>query len=259
MGVRTLFCCLAFLLLLPNFINFSFERDPEYNNEELYDPELGYITSISSLLAHTDSVASKKQIKQGTAEYGLVVANTIRRRFYHGFSVFNFNENWMAVVAQMYFGKNLANPVEPEDILQFPFAGCSQQAIVLMKAMKEKQVAYRSIGFPHHYATELKFDNTWYFFDTDMEPDMRLVDRKEKNWGQSPDKLKKYYKSSMAELNWGLGNDETLMIGSVNANPAPNATLFQHVTNVLSKTLWLLPLMLAFSIRIRKAKGYQLA
>ncbi|CAN5304402.1 hypothetical protein BH20BAC1_BH20BAC1_00420 [soil metagenome] len=251
MGLRFFFFILAIFLLLPNFFNFSIEANPVYNKRELFDPAMKHLNSLDKILAFADSLATANNIPEQSPQYGILVANIIRERFYHGFSVYNLRENWIAALLHSGLGKNLANPVDPADILQYPYAGCSQQAIVLMKAMHIKNIPYRSLGFPHHYAVELFIQNSWYFFDPDMEPKMQIPERNEDQWQKSPDSLKKYYHFNMAHLNWGLGSSENVQIGVINAEPAPNALLFQQITKVLSKTLWLIPLMFAFCIRIK--------
>lgn len=249
MQLRIILVCFSALLWLPNFIDFSFEKRPLFCNSELYEPGLNSLNSLSKIIEYTDSVADARNVKKNCPEYGVIVSNTIKKRFYHGFSVLGFKENWLASLTQKCLGKNLAKPVEPDEILTFPFAGCSQQVIILMSIMKAKNIPYRSVGFPHHYAVELFLNKAWYFFDPDMEPNMLIDDRLEKNWKRSPDSLKKYYQLSQSQLNWGLGTSSDIQVGAANAAPAPNAKLFQKITFVLSRTLWLLPLLLAFSIK----------
>ena len=233
---------LTLLLLLLNFFNFSIKKNPTYNNIELFDSSLLHLTSIDKLIGYTDSIAVKKNVKEGTLQYGILASNIIRKRFYHGFSVYSFRQNWMAAFAQYLIGRDLASPVNSGDILKYPFAGCSQQAIVLMDVMKKKNISYRSVGFPHHYALELKFNKDWYYFDPDMEPKINASERLEDNWNQCADSLKKYYSRSLGLLDWGFGKSQLVKVGKVDADPAPNASIFQYVTKFLSKTLWIFPL-----------------
>lgn len=230
------------MLFLLNFVNFSIEKYPPYNNIELFDSSLSYLNTVQKLTDYTDSSAVKKNIKVGSLQYGILASFIIKNRFYHGFSVYNFRQNWIAACTQLLIGKDVASPVNPGDILQYQFAGCSQQAIILMDIMKSKNISYRSIGFPHHYAVELNFDNDWYFFDPDMEPNIKAKERAEEKWNQSADSLKKYYALSVNHLDWGFGKSQKVDIGKINAKPAPNASIFQSVTKFLSKTLWIFPL-----------------
>jgi hypothetical protein len=242
--MKPLTLLLALLLFLPLLFNISPGGTPVYNNKEKFDPSLSRLNSLHRLINYSDSSAIANQTKIGSLSYGVLVASILRKRFYHGFSYYTFQNNWIAVASQYIFGKELASLVNPEEILKFPYAGCSQQAIVLMAVMKDKKIPYRSVGFPHHYATELQFKNNWYFFDPNMEPQIKVNERKEDKWKRSADYLKKYYNGNNQYLNWAFGNSVPIIFGRPNADPAPHASIFQAVTKYLSKILWILPLFL---------------
>ncbi len=245
---------LSLLFLLPLFFNISLEKKPVYNNKELFDPSLAHINSIQSLLNFADSSARREHIKNGSLGYAVLVSCILRKRFYHGFSNYTLQQNWIAAAGQLVFGKNIASPVNPNEILKYPYAGCSQQAIVLMEIMKRKNISYRSVGFPHHYATELNFKNTWYFFDPNMEPTIKDKERSQKKWKGSAEFLKRYYKGNCEYLDWAFGKSEPVIFGIPNAEPARNAYVFQTVTKYLSKILWIFPLIIFVSPRKQKAK-----
>jgi hypothetical protein len=136
--------------------------------------------------------------------------------------------------------------------MKHPYAGCSQQAMILMEVMRRKGIDYRKIGFPHHYALELRFGSHWYYFDPNMEPVMNLAQRDHQNWKGNSDSLKKYYdKDKYPELSYQLGNNYTVEVGPVNDIPARNLNLFQNITAVLSKTAWCFPLLFLFVRRKR--------
>ena len=244
--MKCLFFLLAVILFLPVFFNISPVKQPAYNNKESFDPSLTKINSIEKLTAYSDSAADKNHIQIGSLGYGVLVSSILRKRFYHGFSYYTLQKNWIAVTAQLLFGRDLAAPVNADDILKYPYAGCSQQAIVLMKVMKLKNVPYRSVGFPHHYATELNFKNNWYFFDPNMEPEIKVNEREEDKWNSSADILKKYYTGDYEYLDWAFGKSAPIIFGKPNADPAPNASFFQTITGVLSKILWAFPLFFVF-------------
>ena len=234
---------LALLLFLPLLFNIPPEKNPIYNKKEIFDPSLSKINSIQKLINYSDSSANINHIKISSLEYGVLVGSILRKRFYRGFSYYTLQENWLAVTAQIFFGRGLAAPVDPDEILKFPYAGCSQQAIVMMSVMKEKHVPFRSVGFPHHYATELCFKNNWYFFDSNMEPKIKEKESKQANWKGSADYLKKYYRGNHSYLNWAFGKSVPIVFGIPNADPAPHASIFQGITKYLSKILWILPLL----------------
>jgi hypothetical protein len=233
---------LALLLFLPLLFNISFGKKPVYNKKELFDPSLSTINSVQRLVAYSDSIANANHIKPSSLGYGVLVGSILRKRFYHGFSNYTLQQNWFAVTAQLFLGRGLAAPVDPDEILKYPYAGCSQQAIVMMAVMKAKKVPFRSVGFPHHYATELCFKNNWYFFDSNMEPKINEKERKEKYWKGSADSLKKFYAGDHQYLNWTFGNSVPVIFGITNTDPAPRAYLFQDITKYLSRFLWMIPL-----------------
>ncbi|MGZ4091107.1 MAG: hypothetical protein ACXVNO_10340 [Bacteroidia bacterium] len=241
--MKLLSLLLALLLFLPLLFNISPWEKPVYNNKEIFDPSLSKINSITKLIGYSDSAANINHIKIGSLGYGVLVGSIIRKRFYHGFSYYPLQKNWLAVTAQFIFGRGLASPVNPDEILKYPYAGCSQQAIVMMSVMKEKKVPFRSVGFPHHYATELYFKKNWYFFDSDKEPKIRKEERKQAYWKGSADSLKKFYREDYQTLNWTFGNSVPVIFGIPNADPAPHASIFQTITKYLSKILWIFPLL----------------
>jgi hypothetical protein len=244
MGKKLIAILLVATFSIPIFLDYSPEKAPVFTHTEQFDPSYSRLNSVRKLEVYADSVAAVRRIKPDSLAYGILVANILRKRFYHGFSAYSCKENWLASLAQYCFGHNLAYPVIPDDILKFPYAGCSQQAIVLMKVMRDKNIPYRSVGFPHHYATELFFGHDWYFFDPDMEPIIKPNERMETSWKESGDSIKKYYsRFGSKKINWAFGNSLPAIIGHVNADPAPHAEIFQVTTKYLSKLLWIFPFL----------------
>jgi len=242
---------ISILLLLPNFFNVTLEEKPGYNKIEIYNPSLSSINSVQKLIDYSDSISQKKYA-HNSLEYAMVVSNVLEQRFYHGFSVYSLQKDWIAAVTQYLVGHDVANPVNPEDILKYPYAGCSQQAIVLTAVMKRNKVHFRSLGFPHHYTTELQFNNSWYYFDTDMEPDMSEADRNLIYWKHDADSLKKFYHKNPTVAEWAFGNSQKAIVGKIDAEAAPNASLFQNTTKYLSKLLWVFPLIIVAYPRKKK-------
>ncbi len=248
--MKIMLIAISVLFLLPNFFKVHLEEKPVYDHKELFNPQLSYINSVSKLIEVTDSTAAKNKIEQGTLSYAVTASYIIRNRFYHGFSTYPLNENWIAAVSQKVFGYGLDCIVKPDDILKYSYGGCSQQSIVLMELMKRKSIAYRSVGFPHHYATELSLGGNWFFFDPNMEPNIPDAERQENKWNCCADSLKKYYDTTrFHNLDWIFGKNLKITLSNTNAVLAPNANLFQSTTKYLSKTLWLFPLLIVFSRR----------
>lgn len=106
---------------------------------------------------------------KNTLEYFQFIDDIIRKRFYHGYSYYNWDENPIAYLAGKIFWADLSAIVIPDDILKHPMAACSQQSIVMMEALKQRNIPYRMVGFKHHYALEAFIENEWRFFDANME------------------------------------------------------------------------------------------
>ena len=203
---------------------------------------------------YVDEAAALKNIDINSAEYNVLLAYIISCRFYHGFSHWKLNENWIAALGEKVTGIGLSCKVQPNEIMQNPYAACSQQALVMMEILKRKKTDYRKVGFPHHYALEVKNNGRWYYFDPNMEPYMNLSQRLHEDWKESNDSLKKYYDvTKHTSLSYQFGNAQKAEFGPVNEVPAQRLWLFQSVTGVLSKTLWCFPLLFLF-VRSRRAK-----
>jgi hypothetical protein len=255
MKAKTTLIAFAVLLLAPNFIDIDINGKPVHNKVERFDPRLANINSMDKLEKYVDAEAALKHITPGTEKYAALLAWVISCRFYHGYSHYSLSENWIAAVAEKTIGYGLASKVDPEEIMEHPYAACSQQAIVMMAILKKKNIDYRKVGFPHHYALEAKIDNHWYYFDPNMEPDITLGERLHENWNGSNDNLKKYY-TKHGNVNWEFGNNQEAVVGVTNESPAKHAGIFQTTTKILCKILWIVPLYFAFARKRRKVTLY---
>ena len=245
--IRPVFIFLSLLLAIPNFIKKDINAQIPYDNKEKYIPELSSINSIEKLEKYVDDSASALHIEQHSPEYALLLSNAISNRFYHGFSHWKLNENWIAAVGEKITGIGLSCKVEPEVMLVHPNAACSQQALVMMNILEKKHINYRKVGFPHHYAIETNSGNGWYYFDPNMEPAMTLPQRKEESWKGMNDSLKQFYSAQKhINISYQFGNNLPAVFGPVNEHPAKHVLLFQKITAVLSKILWIIPLVLLF-------------
>jgi hypothetical protein len=254
--MRSLLLTISILMLLPNLLPVTLQADATYNGKELYNPNLHHLTSVQKLTDYADGIAATQKIRGNSLQYAKIVSDVIKNRFYHGFSHYSLRQNWMASIGELVFGHNLAAIVDPDLILQHPSAGCSQQSIVFMEIMSRKGVDYRSILFPHHFASELRFGNDWYYFDPNMEPNIPDSVRKETVWKSSTDVLKQYYNREIyAELDYAFGESNNIRRSAVNATQAPKARIFHVVTGFLSKVLWIAPLILMYYARRKQARN----
>lgn len=236
-----------------------------YDQAEDFDPHLTRLNTVKKLTSYCDSSFEEKFFA-GTDEdfekvYAEVALNVVRKRFYHGYSVYGFNNNYMAMFAENVSVEGLSAIVIPDDILDYPYAACSQQSIVLMEILKAKNIKTRKVGFKGkqggHFCFEVYYAGAWHFFDPDMEPDDALLASHNRPGiaylTKHPDLLKAAYKqypvSKVDDLfaNYWYGKPDTFS--------APKARIFQYVTKFLSYTLWSF-FLLAFVYTRRKYKQY---
>jgi len=254
---RTALVLLTIVLLVPNFIPVDINTVLAYDGKEAFDPSLSRINSIQKLTDYIDLEAEKQGIKSGTLDYAVLTETVIKKRFYHGFSHYTLQQNWIAALAEKFIGYGLGSIVKPDDIITYPNAACSQQSIVMVEVLHSKQYDYRSVGFPHHFALEFGVGYQWYYFDPNMEPKISQSDRAQQVWNGDPKRLCSYYdKNRFNDLDWKLGSNQ-VTYGKVNEPIAADATIFHSMTGFLSKTFWLMPLLMLL-YPLRKTMGRRL-
>lgn len=253
--MRTLLLLLSFLFTIPLFINKDVFVNEPYNNTEQFNQQLSSLQTIEQLANYIDSIAVTFSVSSLSPEYGIIVENVVSNRFYHGFSHYRLNENWIAVVGEKLTGIGFASKVEPAAIVKHPHAACSQQAIVMMELLKRKNIPYRKVCFPHHFALEAKFNGQWYYFDTDMEPVISVEDRKHTHWMGNNDLLKQFYNKKYYNVDYQLGNHKKAIIGRENENIAANQKVFNKVAFTASRFIWLLPFLGWVWLTLRKRKN----
>ncbi|MBL7731244.1 MAG: hypothetical protein JNM88_08710 [Chitinophagaceae bacterium] len=270
LGLQVLLFCLFNAALLATIVQLSgvsgpFDhlnyKKPEYNNVEEYDPSLQRINSSTSLITYCDSLynSSFSDNKGGAFErhYADIVSSVIRKRFYHGYSHYSVSDNYLSVLFSRATLDGYSAIVIPEDILKHPNAACSQQSIVMMDVLKRKGLQTRKVGFSGktagHFCFEVYYDGGWHFYDTNMEPDVALL-----NAHNRPDiatlvndkelLLKAYSRYPKEKV---LDVFSAYSYGTPNAFSAPRGLIFQKAAKFLSYTLWIF-FLTAFIIVRRK-------
>lgn len=236
-------------------------HEPTYNLVEEFDPSLQRLNNIEKLTAYVDSVYADKTYTNKDVEfetdYPLVATQVVRKRFFHGYSLYGFGNNHVAMLASKASIGGLSAIVLPNDILKFPYAACSQQSIVLMNVLQQKGFRTRKVGFlgklGGHFCFEVLYNGAWHFVDPNMEPDMAVLDAYNQPGidflSGHPDILLRAYKQYPREKVLDLFTSYTY--GKVNAPAAPNAFIFQKVTKFLSYTIWTFFLVLFILVRKR--------
>jgi hypothetical protein len=246
---------LSAVLLGLNFLSLHFVINDETSHSwEKFDTNLvRSIRSVDDVVAYADSVAEGKKVKRGSLEYAIELDNVVKNRFTHGYSHYGFNENWIAATAGLVW-KNFSAIVIPDDLLKYPYGSCSQQSIVLMECLKRRGISYRTVYFNSHFALEAKLGNDWFFFDPDMEPALTLSTITNFDSLSKSEKLYKIYKAYSDTLTIKK-KLSTYSYGKINARQAPKSVFFHNLTKILSKSLWLIPLLAFFSLRWKRKKS----
>jgi hypothetical protein len=236
-------------------------NEPVYNQTEEFDLSLSKINSIEKLVKYCDSlylgtsfINNQNEVER---DYTNIVSAVVRKRFYHGYSQYGFSSNYMSLLLSRLSIPGLNAVVIPDDIMKYPFAACSQQSIVMMEVLRSKGFNTRKVSFrgkiSGHFCFEVYYDGGWHFYDTNMEPDVNLLNR----YGRPdiaylvnhPDILVQAY--SQYPQNEILDIFPTYSYGQINKFPAPRAMLFQKLTKFLSYIVWFFFLSLFLIVRLK--------
>lgn len=202
-------------------------------------------------LKHTKDTSNKREVLES-------LTYLARHRFIHAYSVYNMQENWMAVLAGKLIWKDLAAKVIPDDILQEKAAACSQVSIVIMAACKQLGIPSRKVGLVGHYTTEALIEGKWYFIDADLKPDFKSINgRKSLEEILHNKEIFKLYANTQLDSAEISKKFARIHYGKTNSLHAPKAYLFHVVTKFLSHWLWLLPL--GYAIHFYRRRQYILA
>ncbi|MBS1759490.1 MAG: hypothetical protein JST23_05125 [Bacteroidetes bacterium] len=224
-------------------------KSPAMERPESFVASLSRLSSVEKIATYCDSLYKAHYGDRQSnfeSQYAEIVSEVVRLRFYHGYSNYGFENNYLAYLVSLVTKSGYSSIILNDDILKHPNGSCSQQSLIAMELMQRKGIATREVGFQGkkfggHFCFEAYYNNTWHFFDTNMEPDLA--------------ELRDVGRPGIAEL---VKNPQTLLslyrqypkekvmdiflnykYGAVNKYPAPIGALFQRVTYFLSYTIWI--------------------
>ena len=171
-----------------------------------------------------------------------MVTQIIKRRFKHGYSHYGFNENWVASICGFLIWRNLSAVVDPNDLMLYPNAACSQQSIVMMEILRLEGIPFCKVGWNHHFTLCAWVKGGWRYYDPNMEPIITTKQRAFNDNFLNIEFLATLYKGRINEKNIeaALGVPK---LGNINEFPAPNALIFHKTTKLISISLWFLALI----------------
>ena len=243
----------------PSTINYpDREKDPLFWFKEDFDPTLSRLNSINKVLNYCDSLYAERsslgQIKFEST-YPQIISDVIRFRFYHGYSYYRADNNFLSMFISKLTMSGLNAIVIPDDILKYPYAACSQQSIVFMEILRQKGFTTREVGFQGktngHFCFEVYYEGGWHFYDPDMEPDNDVLSAYNRPCiavlAKHQDILLKAYHQYSPDLVMDIFPN--YFYGPVNSFSAPRAIIFQKITKTLSYTIWIFFLLLFIMTR----------
>lgn len=236
---------------------------PIYDGIEEFDPSLARLSSMEKLGQYCDSLyISRFGSTAGFTEdnkYPEVVNEVIRKRFYHGYSMYSFTDNYMALLLEpLFINKLVSAIVIPDDMMKFPYAACSQQSIICMELLKSRGFTTRMVGlggaqFGGHFCFETYYEGEWHFFDPNREPNMSVIDEYRQPSIEILAKNDNLLLSAFTRMEPArvLGLYKNYFYGKPNVFEAPNALIYQKTTKYLSYISWIFPLIVLLFVRRR--------
>jgi len=258
-GVGILFALACINLYYNNVATISYAKDPSIHEE--FNPAFSRLNTLEAVTLYVDSLYGSGHIHpDDSLEYANLMAQTLRECFYHGWSQYTWQNNWsLALLSPLH--PHMMGIVDPKDIIKYPMALCSQQAIVGMVILRSKGFTYRKIGFSNpkeklgHFTYEIKLRDGWHFYDLDMEPNRAVLERHHRPSIDSlaaNDTLRRAaYQEKETRIKDGLipmynnQNPENLF-------PAQNMMALHRATFIISYFGWLILLLATVTYSKRK-------
>ncbi|MEY3450369.1 MAG: hypothetical protein RL711_194 [Bacteroidota bacterium] len=237
-----LFLSLSVFFLVLNLLPLHLINEEGHHHFEKFEDTLYPINNIGTLMQVIDDSARVNHIKPKSLAYNEIITTIIKRRFRHGYSHYGFQDNWVATLAGYFIWRDLSAIVDPDDLMKYPNAACSQQAIVMMEVLKNKGIPFCKVGWNHHFTLCAWVNNGWHYYDPNMEPIINSNQRAFDNKFLSIPFLAEIYKGRISknDIAFALGVPQ---MGKVNEFPAPNALIFHQITKIVSISLWFFMLL----------------
>ncbi len=260
---------LEFLPATNIFKKLDFKTNKHILLEE-YDPSLSRLNTIEKLEDYCDSIyySKKLNIDKSVSNdiYPGIVVKVIKQKFYHGYSHFGISDNYLAKFLEPFFiNKPVSAIVDPDDIVKYPMAACSQQSILFTKLLMKKGYNVRKVGFYHpqvggHYALEVFYSESWHYYDPNKEMDFTYLQSLKRPsvefLAKNPNVLVKAYQYKESEAMLKLL--PTYFYGKPNKIDGLNALIYQKTTKFLSYSIWIFFFFLYIVVRKKEAKMAQL-
>ncbi len=246
----------AFLFVTVNYSSSCADKEKVVDNDPSKKEEFSKeVSSIKSLSYFKSKI--KKEVTDNNISginIPILIDNYIRKKFYHTTFILSPCNNWLlafldSIFPQYFFTTSL----DVDDIMKNSFAACNQQSIVFQDIVKDYDFEYGSVLIDavnfNHFASAVKFNNEWYFFDSNLEP---RYDRSDPAFFKAIISADKKVINSMYRhvINDGTISLEDLKPNStylkdINKFPAKTGLLIQNITAFISRYAWIVLLFIS--------------
>jgi hypothetical protein len=213
------------------------------NLTEKYNPTLSYITSISILAAEVDKKLQSDYTD--TSKIVNCIDDILRDRFYHTYSEYSLKDNWVCFLAGKIFWWDLLCPVNENDILKYPMAACSQQALVFQKMLENYGISFATTNFNvnqesqgGHFACSAYYSGSWHLFDSNKEPIKVSGNPPFEKLIRDSQLVKSYPR--LTSFMEGKVQYKLISRTDINQQRGREMSLFHKITHFLSSWLWLI-------------------
>lgn len=252
---------------VPFFVKVPSTNEVHSGHQELFDPDLASIRSVSDLVHYTDSIVRSENgdPSRDTILFVRKLTATTKKRFRHGLANYSITDNWIAYLSGKLFWSHFLSIVDADDIMKHNEGLCSQQSIVYLEALKEKGISARSVGLgkkegPGHFITEVRYENDWHVYDVSSEPDWKKTTMHHKSmayYDHNKDTLYKAYENIMPRDFFNRVMSE-VNYGKVGEFPAKKMQFFHVSTYFITILLPFFFLLLFINSIVGKDKTKQI-
>lgn len=239
------------LSLIPILSGYSKYLTHSINSNDVFNQELRALNSTEKLNSAIEKSYSKHFSNQfDTASYTLFCSEMIKNRFSHGPLDYSFSENWIAKLSGLLLWSHLSSIIIPDDILKHSYGLCSQQTIVFMNLLRQRNINVRSVGLgvkegPGHFLCEVRYNNDWHLYDVSVEPNWSNIKEKHFSLAYYLERKEDFFNVYQGKLSKDIFEKiiKTVKYGEINAQPGSRMILFHKLTKSI---VYLLPLCLSF-------------
>ncbi len=244
-------CSLAFLLF--GYV----KREQPMIHEEAFTRQLTQLNTLEELDQRVK--ATFEHSHQDTVYIAHFIDSLLKKRFYHGYSEVQPDENWMAWLAGKLFWQDFLFHTTPKKIIQYPMAACSQQGILFQDQLQKLGIRFATTAMTKnkdlnsgHYAVSVWYKGGWHFYDTNLEAEFDSLEHPSYQEMIQHKTYKKAYEKKYNQHAQSFFKNKSIKRVDINVIKGTKMAAFHLVTEYLSKYLWVLLLSINLWIRFRK-------